>query len=432
MAQWRGGRRLLVLFLWMVCLLPASPASPAHLAKAEKGEREAARERYKARKTWEKIVSFPGEAIYFPFKMIFKGAGATAAYVDEKKVITRVQDVLESDDGLRALKPTYASRYGAGFKLHQKGLLNPESKLSLNMAAGLRRRQKYELSLQKARVFAGFGDLAVHYQLLSDESFFGLGPNSSEDQESNYAHEQAAVAAGFGKDHGEFLSWTVQARYELNNILEGRDDELPLTTDLFIGATLPGIDRQVKIAKLIVGLEHDSRNRQGNPSSGGQLSLDMSLSEELGDDQFGFWQVSVDAIRHYHLFYRRVLALRVGGRVVRPISGRQIPFYELSELGRRETIRGYRRGRYLDRDMVLCTAEYRYPLRANQSKQTGLDALLFVDAGQVCSDFFDRFDIDAFKVGFGCGVRLYNRDGENIRFEVGWGEEQVRLYLVLN
>ena len=117
---------------------------------------------------------------------------------------------------------------------------------------------------------------------------------------------------------------------------------------------------------------------------------------------------------------------------MRSISGRQIPFYELSELGRRETIRGYRRGRYLDRDRLLCTAEYRFPLRAKQNKQTGLDAFLFADAGQVCSNLFNRLDIDAFRVGFGCGLRLYNQDGESIRVEIGRGEEQVRLYLVLN
>ena len=427
-----GGPHLLRFLVLAGCLLFVAPALFAESAASDEQEREAARERYTARETWETIVSLPGKVIYFPFKMLFTGAAASAAYIDETKIVARVNDILESDDGLRALKPTYASRYGAGFKVHQKGLLNPQSKLSLRTAMGLRWRQKYELSWEHVRVPGGFGDLSARYQMLSDESFFGLGPNSSQDEESNYAHEQAAVTAGFGMNLSTSVSWTIQVGYELNDILDGRDTDLPLTTDLYTESTLSGVGSRITIARLGAHLEHDSRNRLGNPSSGGQLSFDAGLAGGLEDDRFGFWRLGVDITRYYHLFYQRVLALRAGAGVVRPISNRQIPFYELNELGRRETIRGYSRGRYRDRDMVLCTAEYRFPLRAEKSKRTGLDALLFLDAGQVHDSMFDRFAIDAFKVALGCGLRLYNRDGETVRFEIGRGKEQTRFYLVLN
>lgn len=114
----------------------------------------------KYRSSWEKIVSFPGKLLYFPFKLTFKGTDALIATVDESNVIPRVNDVLKSDDGLRGLVPTYASRSGAGIKLYQKGLLNPESKLTLTLTAGLRNRQNYQLEFKRIRLYDDEGMVA--------------------------------------------------------------------------------------------------------------------------------------------------------------------------------------------------------------------------------------------------------------------------------
>ena len=72
-----------------------------------------------------------------------------------------------------------------------------------------------------------FSDFTVGYQFLSDESFFGIGPDSRESDESNFAHEQATAEASFGTKLGKRLSLDAIIGYDLNDISEGKDKSLP-------------------------------------------------------------------------------------------------------------------------------------------------------------------------------------------------------------
>ena len=130
--------------------------------------------------------------------------------------------------------------------------------------------------------------------------------------------------------------------------------------------------------------------------------------------------------QHIHLFYNRSLALRLAGEITEPFSDREVPFYYLSELGRGETIRGFSRGRFRARDMVLGSLEYRYPIWAKA------DAILFVDVGQVAEDIFNDLSTDNFEVGYGGGVRIWGKEGLVTSFVIGKSSDGFRVYFGLN
>ncbi|MCH8291544.1 BamA/TamA family outer membrane protein [Candidatus Poribacteria bacterium] len=378
--------------------------------------------------TWEKVISFPGEVIYLPLKLTFKLGAESIGFVSEKKVIPRIHDFLTSDDGRRGVLPTYAARTGGGVNIFQKGLISPESKLTLSLTAGLKGRQRYQLQFKRVALFgeALSSDFLVRYQLLSDESFFGIGQDSDKDDESNFAHEQATAQAAFGTKFSDRISLDAIFGFDLNDISEGKDKSIRSTTNLPNRESLPGLEEGISIGRLQIGIQYDSKNRPGNPTRGGEALLTAGIFQELDDDQFGFWKLSADLAYYLHLFYNRAIALRVAGEVTEPLSDREIPFYYLSELGRQETIRGFSRGRFRDRDMVLGSVEYRYPIHRV------VDAMFFVDVGQVAGDIFSDFSTDDLEVGYGGGVRIWGSEGLISTFVVGKSSDGFRFYFGLN
>ncbi|UCE19912.1 MAG: BamA/TamA family outer membrane protein [Gemmatimonadota bacterium] len=382
----------------------------------------------KSRQTWERILSFPGNLFYFPIEMVFKGVERTTEYLDESKLVYKIFDKLTTDDGLRGVRPYYSSRAGGGIKLFQKNLLNENSKLTLTLAAGLRERRRYELRLKRVQ-FPGqniLSDYKIRYQFLSDESFYGIGKESQRSGRSNYAHEQIVITSSFEKHLNRIWSVNALIGFEENEIQRGRDIEYPSTTDLYADEKLSGLSTKNRMGKVQFTFEADARNHRGQPTAGYRLFFGSALYQQVDDKAFGFWKFSADFSKFVHLFYNRTIVLRVAGEVTEPFRTREIPFYHLAELGSRETIRGFRRGRFRDEDMILGSLEYRYPVWFHT------DIALFVDAGHVTEDIFREITPRDVQVGYGIGIRLLGGEDIITKFEISNSREQLRVYFELN
>ena len=213
----------------------------------------------------------------------------------------------------------------------------------------------------------------------------------------------------------------VIAGLDLNDILDSKDEDNPAIAE----GDLPGLTEQVEMGRLQIVISRDSRDRPANPSRGSEASLIAGLFQDF-DDDFRFWQLSADLRYYLHLFYNRILSLRLAGELNRPLSDREIPFYYLSELGRQETIRGFSRGRFRDRDMILASVEYHYPVWRM------VNAVLFIDVGQVANDVFNDLSRDHFEFGYGGGVQVWGRGRLTTAFFVGKSQDELRFYFNLN
>lgn len=420
---------LCILFIGIGQTAVAQTESPPAEEEQNSDSEKTYPEKRKSHETWETIVSFPGKLIFFPIKMLFSGIGTAAALIDEGKIIPKVIDIFTSDDGRRSIQPVYSSRTGGGLKFRQRDLLTKESTLELQGTMGIRRRYKYKAAFQGIQIKSAFyADIIASYQLLSDEKFFGLGNKSDKANESNYAHKQAIAEFALSLKISKKVSAFAQIGYEVSEIQKGRDKNLPSTTDpnLYREDTLPGLGEQVKFSKLKLAFHYNGKNHPGRPTAGGELRASGSIFNELGGSKFGFRKVSVDISHYINLFYNRILVLRLAGEFNRALSGKKIPFYYLSEIGYRETVRGFKRGRFRANDMILGSLEYRYPI------WTYVDAVLFVDAGKVSEDIFEDFSTKDFHVGYGGGMRIWGFKGMVAKFELGKSKDGIRFYFVLS
>jgi outer membrane protein assembly factor BamA len=342
-------------------------------------------------------------------------------------IIPRVVDYLTSDDGLRGLRPEYSARAGGGPRLFVKDLMTKGSKLNLGASAGLRGRKQLQADFTRIELMANslWADLLLRYRFLSDESFFGIGPNPSLDNRTNFAHRQAAAAARLTAGLTPSLSLEIKSGIEFNRVLAGRDNSVPSTDEIYSEIDLPGLETEAGLASVEFTTHLDSRDRPSNPLSGSRASLGAGLFRGLEED-FGFYKLRADFTHHLDLFYNRALVLRVAAEFTEPMSGRGIPFYYLSELGRQESIRGFKRGRFRERDMLLGSVEYRYPIW-----RRAVYARLFLDFGKVaCSLGSDSYG-DNLHTGVGCGIVAWGDDGAVVRMTLARSKDGIRFYLSL-
>lgn len=385
-------------------------------------------ERLPSHLTWEKIVSAPGKLFYIPFYIILQGVDLVTRINFEFPFVVELVDFMVADDGSRGLIPTYASRSGAGLKFYQKGLISDRSKLDFTVTAGLRWRQLYRFRFRRIDIAGGAMEagIKVNYALMPDEPFYGLGMRSSTDDETNFAFEQTTAELSLGNRLGEKVTSNAAIIFERNSILKGKDDNTPPTTVQYDG-TLPGLEMGVDMFGAGFSVHYDSKNHPGKPTSGWDITLSGKALRQIGNDRYGFWAATIDIARHLHLFYGRYLVVRFAARKSEPLPDREIPFYYLSEIGRTETVRGLKRGRFRDYDSMIGSLEYRYPIMARN-----VDAFVFIDAGQVTADMFDHVSADEFEVAFGGGIRIWKQDGNLLTIQIGKSREFTRFHLNLN
>lgn len=384
-------------------------------------------EKRKSRETWEHLLSLPGTLIYVPFAIAYEGGEAVVDYFDEKKIIPRFRNLI-SQYNFRGILPKYSSRHGAGLQFFQKDYLGQGSVVDFAVTGWMRKRQRFRLRIRdiplqgKSLLSTAF----VQYRLLPNEYFYGIGPDSKKSDRTNFAHEQLNASAAIVYRMAEGLILTAAAGYDKNNILAGKDDSYPSTSERFNNKNLPGLENDIKIVSLRGTLSHDTRNRIGRTTAGHVASFGAGLFRQVENDVYGFWKYSVDIRQYVHVAYNRVFSIRVAGEINRPVSDRKIPFYYLADLGREEIIRGFQRARFRDRDYLVGSLEYHYPIWGP------VDAVLFLDAGRVSDDILNEYSVKNFQAGYGGGISFFSKIGTDIQLVVGRSKETVRVYLSVN
>ncbi|MGH1362562.1 MAG: BamA/TamA family outer membrane protein [Calditrichia bacterium] len=389
---------------------------------------------YTSKSNFEKVIDLPGEIIFLPFRLIFGATSSGIAVVYDNHLLPRIASALTSDDGKRGLRPIYSSRSGFGLKFFWKDFITPGGRLTPKASIGLLRRQAYELSAKRITILNGnlvIGASAGYYNM-PDESFFGVGINAPEEDRANYAREMAAFELNLGPNFTPRLKTDLTFGYEINNILPGRSSTRDQLGEVFDLTTLSGVETGVKLGRAAISLEYNGTNSLGNPSSGFLASFHTGLYSQMGDEeQYGFTRTGVDLSQHFNLFKERTLVLRLAAEDVAARDDKEIPFYYLSEIGSQETVRGFPRGRFHDEDMLLGSAEYRFPLR-NRTTKESISALFFVDAGKVTPDLYDSFNADNLEVTYGLGFRVWKQSGLLTKFEVGFSSDGFRLILSID
>src|SRR6185369_14888081 len=254
---------------------------------------------------------------------------------------------------LGGLKFTHRNLFGSGVTFDVAGDYSLNQQQSLGFSVGA------PDVLGDGRFLAMF---SADYGLDPQRDFFGLG-NNDVGPDPVSTHEERDIAGeltlGWRPFRGR-LAFALSAGIRHIDIEHGdRDDDTPFTTDEF--PELPGIEGGF-VNPIGLGLVYNGRDDLIWPTRGWRIIAKVShTNRELGSD-FQFTRVVLD-VGYLSGFFggRHVLGARVSGGFIDGPS-RDVPFWELTELGGDDTLRGFFPRRFLGQAHALVNLEYRVKL----------------------------------------------------------------------
>ncbi len=166
-------------------------------------------------------------------------------------------------------------------------------------------------------------------------------------------------------------------------------------------------------------LQWDTRDNQFYPTRGQNASLSAIFYG--GDHTYQIYSLAWNT--YYALEENQILAFRA---YFRSAAG-DVPFYALSQFGLRSDLRGYKSGKYRDRDMFAGQVEYRGLLRDPWG------FVLFAGAGEVAASYSDFTSENILaSVGGGLRYRLGKTNPVNLRLDWAYGKDGGVTYLSVN
>src|SRR4029077_11801019 len=140
-------------------------------------------------------------------------------------------------------------------------------------------------------------------------------------------------------------------------------------------------------------------------------------------NRFSFNRLSLLGEQYIPFFNRkRVIALRAKTELSFHSANQVVPFYLQPTLGSDTDLRGFRRYRLYDENLISFNAEYRWEIF------TGFDMALFADAGKVFNRPGD-ISLTHLQTSAGFGLRFKTRTSVIARFETGFSREGVQVWL---
>jgi len=255
-----------------------------------------------------------------------------------------------------------------------------------------------------------------HYEF-PQQDFFGFGQGSQKHDRTNYLLRSTEASAEVAWQVIRLIDVGGGVSYLKPTIGSGTDDRFPSTERFFNPATIPGYNDQPDFVRSDASVAFDWRDNPLHAHAGGRYGVQFSDFRDQDLDTFDFRRVSIDLQQYIPIPNRyRTIALRAAAVFADPRSGQEVPFYFGPSLGGAEALRGFREGRFQDRNSVLVTAEYRW------EAWWALDGAFFVDAGQVAARRRE-LSLGDFDVSYGVGFRVHSNSAFIARLDLAFSRE---------
>ncbi len=296
--------------------------------------------------------------------------------------------------------------------------------------------------LQEERSFVG---AFAGYSRTLTRRFFGLGPDSRQEDETSYTEEIGAVAFGYQQSIPESGDdWVVDlgVRGETRSLSGGFVTGVPDTQDTFRGTFTEGDS----LASLWIGggLRYDTRDSQANPYAGHALRGWFNSAPFISGGRSGL-AYGADG----RAFFEVPPLFHDGGddreenpptdvlgvvAQVQDTSG-DLPFWALPTLGGSNRLRGFIAGRFTDAAAWFAAAEYRIaivPRGFEVSERVRVERVglgLFYELGAV-GPGLESIDESKVRDSVGLGLRLGLERQAVFRLDVGFSEDGTNLTIL--
>ena len=264
--------------------------------------------------------------------------------------------------------------------------------------------------------------VTARFRYLPQEDFFGLGPDSSLDDRTDYLHEEGRIYLTTGWQFNQNVVWIVNAGCHQNEIRSGKSNATPSTDEIFDDPNAPGLANPPDYIRLGTQLFLDHRDEPGNPHSGFMAAFSFERFEDHNEDAFEFDRYGVDLRGYIPLGSpQRVLALRAGIQLNEAKDGHRVPFFMQPSLGGSHTLRGFDSFRWRGERVMLYQAEYRW------EAATFWDLDAFIDTGAV-SALGEGLSFSNLQWDWGFGTRFKTYRDIVLRLEIAFSDETTRYY----
>jgi hypothetical protein len=266
------------------------------------------------------------------------------------------------------------------------------------------------------RLFADIGATHFNYPRID---FFGIGPDTNEDDQTHFLIEKSVFEGSFGTHLTKNMRIGTTLGSVLVNTGPGNfEDVRARTEDVFSPAQVSGLVDQTNFVKGGVFAEFDYRDNPLGARSGGDYTAKFDYFNDTDLNVHDYRRLQLEAKQYFPFFNkRRVIALRA--RTIMSFTNgasSSVPFYMMDTLGGSEDLRGFRNYRFYDANQIIVNAEYRW------ESFTGLDMAVFFDAGKVAPKYsqINFHDLEA-SVGF--GFRFNVKNATFIRIDTAFSHE---------
>lgn len=244
-------------------------------------------------------------------------------------------------------------------------------------------------------------------------NFYGIGINSGQDNlefyDANYPRVISTVSYRLQE------KWLIGLSYRFDNF------EIPNTDSLLTQINPDGINGGI-LSTLGLELGYDSRDDIFYPSSGVFGTLKIDNSSKLTFSNYEYWSVLLNLSFYKQLSENHILALNYQ-------TGSQIgnsPFYNYFYLSSGKNARGFDDRRFMDKNINLLQAEYRFPIYKR------LRGCAFTSLGSVVSSYEELYS-NPQKFSYGAGLRfqLNKKQKSHVRADVAHSHEGFQFYVTI-
>ncbi|WP_281613939.1 BamA/TamA family outer membrane protein [Flammeovirga sp. SubArs3] len=229
-------------------------------------------------------------------------------------------------------------------------------------------------------------DAAFKYKIFPN-SFWGVGPDASEDNLEKYNMKTVSLRADILKRlPSSNFNFGVQYRFQKDTFLEKEEGGM-MDAD-----TIPGSDGAL-ISGLGFVFNYDDRDNIFSPDKGSYFQVNTWFASLVLGSNTSFNKYIIDLRKYFFLSSKMTIA----GRVYVENTYGEVPFQHMAWLGGGDRMRGYFRGRYMDSQLYTVQGEMRYKFHPRWRVN------VFGAIGEVGPSFIDLFK--GLKVSGGAGLR---------------------------
>lgn len=275
------------------------------------------------------------------------------------------------------------------------------------------------------------GNLKFHRY--KGDNYFGIGnstPFDKKDYENGY-YDYKSVGWNLSIDgYYPLYKWNEDRKLDLKFGV-GMEYENPVARGdtTFFAKYPPSGSKGGWSNYLTTGLIFENRDNDYDPRQGNRISIQVSYSPGFTGN-FSFVSTHTQLLQYFNPFSFVTVANMLNVRYV----GGKIPFWKMSTLGNRETLRGYPLNRFQGNASIAYTLELRkWLLEFPEFYKLRLGGHLFTDVGRVFTkdnEFNDLFRGYHQTFGFGGTLSVLESDFI-VRGELGFSESSPRIYFGL-